>query len=287
MAPSGSAPPRFAVVTDSTADIAPEQAAAAGIAVVPLSVTIGEDNFTDGELSQAEFFRRMNAQSQLPKTSQPSLGAFIDAYETALGHADEVISVHISSRLSGTLEGARQAAEQFAGRVHVFDSLNLSWGLGWQVLAAADAAGEGMTVAAALDHLADARERTKLIVGLDGLDNLAKGGRIGRVGAFFGSLLNLKVTLTVAPDGAFLPLGRSRGDKAAMAHTLEWIAEQMQGSTRAKFAVGHALSLERAQWLRDRIAERYATTELVVYEAGSVICTHTGAGWGVAVVPAE
>jgi DegV family protein with EDD domain len=272
------------VVTDSTADISPQRASAAGVEVVPLSVTFGDELFADGELSQAEFFARMNATPTLPTTSQPPIGAFVAAYERALERADEVISLHISCKLSGTIESARQAAEQFAGRVHVFDSRNLSWGLGWQVITAAEAAREGLSTSAALERLAAVRERTKLIVGLDGLDNLAKGGRIGRVGAFLGSLLNLKVTLTVAPDGAFVPLARSRGDKAAMRHTLEWVAEQMQGAARGRIAIGHAVSIERAEWLRDRLAEKYSAVEFVVYEAGIVICTHTGSGWGVAVL---
>jgi DegV family protein with EDD domain len=138
-----------------------------------------------------------------------------------------------------------------------------------------------------MERLARVRERTKLIVGLDSLSNLQKGGRIGRVGAFVGSLLNLKVTFAVGADGAFVPLARSRGDKAAMCHTLDWVAEQMGDATRGRFAVGHAISRERAQWLRDRIAERFTAVELVVYEAGSTICTHTGTGWGVAVLPDE
>ena len=279
--------PTFAVVTDSTADLTAEQAAEHDIAVVPLSVTIGEETFPDGVLTQAEFFARMNAAPKLPTTSQPPIGLFVAAYERALEHAEEVVSVHISHKLSGTIEAARQAAENFAGRVHVFDSHNLSWGMAWQVLEAADAAREGLSVASAMERLTRARERTKLIVGLDGLDNLAKGGRIGRLGAFLGSLLNLRVTFMVGPDGTFVPLARSRGDKAAMRDTLDWVAEQMQGATRGRFAVGHALSLERAQWLRDRIAERFSAAELVIYEAGSVICTHTGTGWGVAVLPED
>ena len=280
-------PRPFAVVTDSTADLTPERAVTAGVVVVPLSVTIGEETFPDGVLSQAEFFNRMDAAPQLPTTSQPPIGAFVDAYERALSHVDQVVSVHISSKLSGTFDSARQAAERFAGRVHVFDSRNLSWGLAWQVLQAAESARSGLTAAAALERLALAREHCKLIVGLDSLDNLQKGGRIGRVGAFFGSLLNLRVTFTVAPDGAFIPLARSRGDKAAMRHTMDWIAEQMGSCTSGRFAVGHAMSLERAQWLCDRIAERWTAVELVVYEAGSVIATHTGTGWGVAVLPEE
>jgi len=277
----------FAVVTDSTADIPSEIAARHDIAVVPLTVTFGGESFADGVLSQQEFFDRMRASALLPTTSQPPVGAFVEAYERALATADQVISVHISEKLSGTVESARAAAEQFAGRVHVFDSLNLSWGLAWQVMDAASAAAEGLSPEAALERLATVRERVRLIVGLDSLDNLAKGGRIGRVGAFLGSLLDLKVTLTVGEDGAFLPVARSRGEKAALRHTLEWVAEQMGSARRGKFAIGHALSRERAEWLRDELAQRFEATEILIYETGSVIAAHTGTGWGVAIVPLD
>lgn len=283
--PSGAGSPTFSVVTDSTSDISPELASEYGITVVPLTVTIADESFVDGMLSQQAFFDRMNGSQALPTTSQPSAGAFAEAYARVLETSEHVISIHISSRLSGTIGAAHTAAEQFPGRVHVFDSLNLSWGCAWQVVAAARCAAEGIDPERALERIADVRERVRLIVGLDGLENLAKGGRIGRVGAFLGSLLNLKVTLTVGPDGAFLPVARSRGEKAALRHTLDWVAEQMDTATSGRFAVGHALSRERALWLSDEIARRFAVTEMVVYEAGSVISTHTGTGWGVAVLP--
>jgi DegV family protein with EDD domain len=275
----------FAVVTDSTADIPRELVEERGIGVVPLTVTIGGESFPDGALSQAEFFDRMHASPQLPTTSQPAAGAFASAYERALETADQVISVHISSKLSGTVESARTAAREFAGRVHVFDSLNLSWGLAFQVMEAARCAAEGFDVGATLDSLAQVRDRVRLIVGLDTLDNLLKGGRIGRVSALFGSLLNIKVTFMVAADGAFTPVARSRGEKAALKQTLDWVAKQMGASRSGRFAVGHALSPERAVWLREEIAKRFEVTEMVLYEAGPVICTHTGTGWGVIVLP--
>jgi len=278
---------KFAVVTDSTADIAAGIAEERQIAVVPLSVSFGADTMLDGDLSQAEFFARMKEAPTLPTTSQPPVGLFVEAYERALREAESVVSVHISNKLSGTIDSARQAASQFAGRVHVFDSLNLSWGLAWQVLEAASSAAEGLAVDAALERLAAARERVKLVVGLDSLDNLAKGGRIGKVSAFLGSLLDLKVTLTVNADGEFVPLARSRGEKAGLEHTLDWVAKQMGGRTKGRFAVGHALSEARAHKLAERIKETYDVEELVVYEAGSVICAHTGTGWGVALLPSE
>lgn len=277
--------PEFAVVTDSTADIPPDMAASRGITVVPLSVTIGGETLDDGTLTQQVFFDRMRAEPQLPTTSQPSVGRFVEVYERLLEHSPSVISVHISEKLSGTVQSARQAAGQFSGRVHVFDSLNLSWGLAWQVMDVADSAGAGLSVAAALEKVERVRERVRLIVGLDSLDNLLKGGRIGRVSALLGSMLNLKVTLTVAPDGAFAPVARSRGEKAGLEQTLAWVQEQMGTARRAKFAVGHALSESRAHRLAETIKSRFDVTELVVYEAGSVIAAHTGTGWGVAFLP--
>lgn len=275
----------FAVVTDSTADIAPQIAERHRIEIVPLAVCFGDETMADGALTQEEFFERMNRSAALPTTSQPPIGQFMETYERLLETSEEIISVHISSKLSGTIEAARQAAEHFAGRVHVFDSRNLSWGLALQVLEAAAARGEGMTVAAALDRLRTARDRVRLIVGLDSLDNLAKGGRIGRVSAFLGSILDLKVTLEVGKDGAFVPVARSRGEKAALRHTLDWVAEQLGDAQGGKFAVGYALKKERAEWLAEHIRQRFAATEVVVYAAGSVIAAHTGTGWGVAVLP--
>jgi len=277
----------FAVITDSTADIAPEIAEEHGITVVPLTVTIDGETMLDDVLTQEEFFARMAKAPQLPTTSQPPVGAFVEAYERALDSFDEVVSVHISSKLSGTYDSARQAAQDFAGRVHVYDSRNLSWGLGFQALDAAASSAAGLTPAVTLERLDRIRDRVRLIVGLDSLDNLAKGGRIGRVSAFMGAMLDLKVTLTVDKDGAFQPVARSRGEKAGLRHTLDWVAEQMGEHTRGRFAVGHAMELDRAKWLAEQIRERFEAVELYVYEAGSVICAHTGTGWGVAVLPED
>lgn len=276
-----------AIVTDSTADIDPHVASERHIAVVPLTVAFGDETFPDGVLTQRQFFDRMKAAPELPTTSQPPSGLFAETYRRALETAEGVVSVHISSRLSGTIDSARYAAEQFGGRVRVFDSRNLSWGLGWQVLEAAEAAAEGLDADAVLARLSHLRDRVRLIVGLDSLGNLARGGRIGRVSAFLGAVLDLKVTFMVGPNGEFVPLGRNRGERAALRYTLDWVAEQMGDATRGRFAVGHALSMERAHLLADELSMRYEATDMVVYEAGSVISTHTGTGWGVAFVPED
>lgn len=277
----------FAIVTDSTADIPVELASESGITVVPLSVTFGEETLVDGTLSQEQFFERMATEPKLPTTSQPSPGAFVEAYERALESHSSVVSIHISDKLSGTIESARQAATQFPGKVHVFDSRNLSWGLALQVMEAVRCAESGLDVEGTLAALEKVRDRVRLIVGLDSLDNLAKGGRIGKVSAFLGSMLNLKVTLTVDGDGAFQPVARTRGERAALDHTMAWVAQQMGTATRGRFAVGAAMHPERAEKLAEAIRSAYDVEDLVVYRAGSVICAHTGTGWGLALLPSE
>lgn len=278
---------KVAIITDSTADIPSDMADERAITVVPLSVNFGEETVPDGTLSQEDFFARMASEAHLPTTSQPAPGLFVEAYERALEKATSVVSVHISNRLSGTLDSARQAAAQFQGRVHVFDSLNLSWGLALQVMEAVRMSREGLDATEIVARLTPVRGRARQIVGLDSLDNLARGGRIGRVSAFMGSMLNLKVTLTVDPAGEFQPLARSRGERAALDHTLAWVAEKMGSARSGSFAVGYALAPDRAERLATAIRERFEVDDLVVYPAGSVICAHTGTGWGVAVLPSD
>ena len=272
------------VVTDSTSDIPRELAAELGITVVPLSVTIEGDTFEDGSIPLGEFFRRMQASKELPKTSQPSVGAFATAFETALERCAEVVCVTISNRLSGTFESAAQAARQVGERVHVLDTLNLSWGEGYQVIEVARAAAAGASVADIKHAFEQVRSRVHMIVGLDSLENLAKGGRIGKVSALVGGMLNLKVLLTVASDGSFEPVGRERGATAALQATVDWIGERIDATRRAAFAVQHAESPNKAAWLEHAIRERFTVAELRVIEAGAVISSHTGTGWGVTAV---
>lgn len=276
----------IAIVTDSTSDLPKSLSEEYDITVVPLAVTIDGETLTDGDLTQEEFFGRMAVAKELPTTSQPSPGAFVETYRRVLETARSVVSVHISSDLSGTFESATQAAREFPGRVHLVDSRNLSMALGLQVIEAARGAARGLSVNEVIAQVERARDKVQLLVGVDKLDNLAKGGRIGRVGAFIGGMLNLRVMFTVA-DGVFDPVGRVRGAQAALDRTLEWIGERMDGLEGGKFCVLHAMSRERAEWLRDQLSARYEVSDMYVVETGTVISTHTGTGWGVAFIPED
>jgi len=279
---------QVAIVTDSTADIPAEVVQAEGVTVVPLVTTFPDgETFRDGELTQAEYFERMGRARALPTTSQPAVGDFVKVYERVLATFPHVVSLHISNRLSGTIESARQAAEAFGERVHIFDTLNLSTAMGWQVIEAARVAAKGAGPVEVLEAAERIRGRVRHIIGLDKLDYLARGGRIGAVSAFLGGLLDLKVLLTVDEDGAFKPVTRARGHKAAMRETLEFVRRAMGGETKGRFMVADSMSPDTAAYLRDAIAHTYEATELSIVETGVVIATHTGTGWAIGFVPSE
>ena len=132
-----------------------------------------------------------------------------------------------------------------------------------------------------------ARDRARLVVGLDKLDNLARGGRIGALSAFVGGLLDLKVVLTVNPEGTFAPVARVRGRKAELREMLDYVKREMRGATSGMFCVVHAMSEDVAMQLRDSLASTYKGSELLVLETGVVVATHSGTGWAIGFVPAE
>jgi DegV family protein with EDD domain len=275
------------VVTDSTADIPRELAAGLGIDVVPLSFTIDGTTYLDGEIPMSEFFRLMAAASQLPTTSQPPVGAFVEVFEKALERCKDVVCVSISSRLSGTIESAREAARAVGEHVHVLDSLNLSFAEGIQAVLAARIAAAGGSVADVVRAIEGAREKVNLVVGLDSLHNLAKGGRIGKVAALMGGMLNIKVLLTVNAEGSFEPVGKHRGATAAMQASIDWVAGRIDATKRAAFGVLHAESPDKAAWLEERVRARFNVAEVHIIETGPVIGAHTGTGWGLMAIPVE
>lgn len=277
----------LAIITDSCSDLTPEVATLHDIVVVPLTVTIGDRSWADGEMTQEEFFERMNAAPKLPTTSQPSVGAFVEVYERALERAHEVVSVHVSSKLSGTISSATKAAEQFEGRVHIVDSLNLSWGLGLQVIEAAKAAASGLDTSAVIQAVERARDKVHLLVGVDGFENLVKGGRLSKVAGAVGGMLNVKISITCTREGTLTMVRPNRGTQAALDSGMKWIENKMGGARRGAFSVMHALAPDRAHWLEQAIRERFDVSDLYFVDVGVVIATHTGVGWGVAFLPED
>ena len=272
------------VVTDSTSDIPQRLADALGIVVVPLNVHFGDDSYKDGiDITAEEFYTRLQGADQLPKTSQPSVNDFLQAYEHLTAQGDDVISIHISEKLSGTLNSAWQArnsweeasgSRQGQGRVEIVDSGLASMGLGLVVLEVARLVNDG----ASMEDLGRALEtiiaKTKCYVLLDTLEYLAKGGRIGKANAFMGTLLSIKPILTIA-EGEVHPLERVRTREKAIAKLLE-IA---QGAAPIRSAsIVHSSGPEEVQRVKEGLSSLVSQEDIIVAGFGPVVGTYAGPG---------
>jgi DegV family protein with EDD domain len=257
-----------------------------GLTVVPLKVSVSGETFEDRVLSQPDFFERMTAAEHLPTTSQPSVGEFNEVYEKLLADHEHVVSVHLPPTVSGTIESARGAAAAFEPRVHVVDAHIWSGPLGLIAMRAAEHARAGESPADIVRAVERIRDRAILVIALDGLENLARGGRIGNATAMVGGILDVRPILTIR-DCLVQPVKRVRGARRVVRAGVEWFFEQVGEDARGRFIVLHAMAAERAEELREIVEERYDSAEVLVSEIGAVMATHTGSGWGVGFVPYE
>jgi DegV family protein with EDD domain len=245
--------------------------------VVPLNVHFGEQTLRDGvDLSSEEFYRRLVASPKLPTTSQPSVGAFVEAYKELLPGAEAIVSVHISSKLSGTCNSALGAREEVKAvvPVEVVDTQQASLGLGLAALAAARAASAGAGLGRVLEETRRALGQVRFFGVLDTLEYLAKGGRIGKAQAYLGALLQIKPLLTVK-DGEVAPLERVRTMARGMQRLVELTREAMP---LQELMVIHSTAPDQAQELARQMAPCFPTGPIPVGRFGPVIGTHVGPG---------
>ena len=267
-----------AVVTDSTSYLPAQLVRECDIEVVPLQVVIGGTAYDEGgETSSATVAQALRSWTPVT-TSRPGPAAFADAYERAAERGcDGVVSVHLSSKMSGTVESAELAAKESPVRVEVVDSRSLGMGLGFAVLAAARAAMDGGTV----DDVAGvARTRaaaTAAIFYVDTLEHLRRGGRIGPAAALLGSALAVKPLLHLV-DGHIEPLEKVRTSSRAIAR-LEELAVEKAGSAAVDVAVHHLANPDRAESLAQRLLTRIrGLQDMHVSEVGAVVGAHVGPG---------
>lgn len=276
-----------AVVTDSTSYLPEGVAAQRGIRVVPLEVRLGDRAGREGididaeQLTAALADRRIDVQ-----TSRPTPAEFATCYRKLLAAgAESVVSVHLSRELSGTWEAARLAADDIgADRVRVVDSGSAGMGLGYAVLAAADAADAGGDGAAVEAAAADVAARCKVFFSVDTLDRLRRGGRITATAALVGTALAVKPLLHVT-EGRIVPLEKVRTTARAAQRLVE-LAVRAAGARPVDLAVHHLGAAARADEVAARLRERLDVARLLVSEVGAVIGAHVGTGLlGVVVVP--
>ncbi|HEY6875086.1 MAG TPA: DegV family protein [Candidatus Dormibacteraeota bacterium] len=277
---------RIAIVTDSTADMPPPLAASRSISVVPLTLNFDGRSLLDGvDITPSEFYRKLPNVATHPTTSQPSPGRFAETYTELLANNDAIVSIHISEKLSGTYESARQGAEMTdPQRVHVVDSGLVSMSLGLVVLGAAVMAGKGAEPEAIVTQVESMRPQVQTYFSVATLEFLRRGGRIGLASAMLGSVLQVKPVLCLR-DGVVTPLERVRTFDRALNRIVE-LAKAVDRGHGICVVVGHASAEADAERV-GRELEPVADT-LMIQSLGPVVGAHSGPGVvGVGCYPAE
>jgi DegV family protein with EDD domain len=267
------------IVTDSTADIPLDVAEQLGITVVPLTVFFGEEAFLDGvELDNAGFYRKLQSSKDLPRTSQPSPARFQEAYTHLIDEgADGILSIHLSSKLSGTYQSActaRDSLPESARRIpiEVIDSKSISVGMSHAIMQAAAEARQGEELEALKAHTIDRLARSHILAVLDTLEYVKRGGRIGGARAMLGNMLSVKPIVGLK-DGEVVPVEQPRTRSKAYARVAELLSAQGN--------IEHVSIAEASEDVGQQLAAAIKTTyhgDLPVYKLGAVLGTHTGPG---------
>ncbi len=264
---------KIGLVTDSTADIPADLLAQHKIEVVPAILIIDGESFLDGvDITREEFYARMPSFKKPATTAAPSAGEFMERYEKLLSAGTEkIFSIHAASQLSGIFNAARVAAESFGEHIHLVDSGQLSLGVGFQVLEAAEAIAKGTSVEKIAEMLLTIQERIKLVAALDTLEYLRRSGRVSWTKARVAKLLNLKPMIGLA-YGKVENLGAVRATRQANIHLMETLKEV---ESIKRLAILHTNAEKRARKFLADFAPASAIKSLVV-NVTPVIGAHLG-----------
>ena len=269
-----------AVVLDSTADFPDAPERYPNFRVVPLYVRFGDESSKDYvEIDTQRFYERLTTVTELPTTSQPTPADFLAVYEELSPNYDHILSLQISSTLSGTFASAEAAAAAAgAGKVRVIDSRTVSASLAMLALGV-ERRLEAGTTDDEIDAFVEEYGRAHhLLFTVNTLEYLARGGRIGKAAAFAGNLLNVKPILTIR-DGEVVPLKRVRGNQKAFAEFKSLFESTSTDSDRLKVGIAHAVAPERLEALRELVANERPNAQIeIATTLGAVVGTHAGPG---------
>ena len=272
---------KIKIVTDSSITIEPELAKDLNITIVPLTVMIDGVVYSDSNLKEGEFLQLMKSSKNLPKTSQPPVGVFAEVFEDLSAEDVQIISIHMSHALSGTVEAARQGATLAKADVTVVDSSFTDQAMKFQVVEAAKMAKAGATLEEILEKLEEVKVKTELYIGVSTLENLVKGGRIGRVTGLISSLLNIRVVMQMT-NHTLTPIVKGRGAKT-FKKWLDDLKESLKEKEIEEIGISYAGGPEFANQMKEELQE-FVEKPISVLETGSIIQTHTGENaWAVLV----
>jgi DegV family protein with EDD domain len=278
------------IVTDCAADLSAEELEQLGIVQAPLFINFPEGEVSATDISADDFYNRLEAmRPAIPTTAQPSAGIFAELYRKIAEKDKDIFSIHISSGLSGTINSAHDGGGQVAPGANViyWDTLTLSAGERFQVMAAALGIKAGWSMDKVQERMKKIRENTELLYTLDTLEYLARGGRIGRVKALAGALLNLKPVILVDTDGKYSTKGNARTLNKSMEMIVDTMHEKF-GNTPVWVTMIHGRFTEKAEMLATNLKEKLNIAKMDLVRISPALGVHTGpAIVGAAVVPME
>jgi len=270
---------RVQLVTDSSSDLPKHLIDQYGIEVVPLSIIFGEEVFLDGlEIDTDTFYQKMAISKELPKTSQPTPQAFLEAFQRAHKRGP-VLCITLSSGISGTYQSALLAKEMADFEVEVIDSLNLSIGIGLQVLKACRLAEQGFILQDIKEEILKYRKEMMTYFTLDTLENAVKGGRVKPWEGGIAQLLNIKPVMCTLPDGTLGHLEKVRGRKKSIKRLLELLESAKKDFSKVSLGVVHCTEEDEINYIEKEIRTKLKPQELILTKLGPVVGTH--GGWGV------
>ena len=268
------------IVTDSGCDLTKEQCLELGVTMLPLKVQLGEKTYLSGvDLTSEEFYDLLDQTEQMPLTSTPSVGEFADTYRKLAETDHEILSIHISSGLSGTYNAAEVAAQQVDASITVLDTLTLSAGTGWQVEAAARAVKAGWGKAKILEMLKQIQAASDTYFTLPDLKYLIAGGRISHLKGLLASLLGIKPIIQVnKTDGKYYDIGKKRSFLKAIQEIPELILKKYGEGAAFRTQIVHASNPEGGEMLRDAMNKVFRCEWVADGLLGPALGAHTGRG---------
>jgi len=271
---------KIKIVTDSTADIPQELLKEYDISSIPLKVIFGEESFRDNiDIQPQEFYEKLVTYDGIPHTSQPSPGEFCDLYKEITAEGTAVISIHISSHMSGTVQSARLAASMLENSdITVIDSKLVAYALGCVVVAAAKAANAGKSKVEIMELIQRMIGQVNTYFVVDTLEYLAKNGRIGKATSFLGSMLNIKPVLTIE-DGLIAPFEKVRSKSKALELQIKSVKNYAAKYGELSCFVFHSNCYDEAENFKQKLMQELNCEEVFLMgNIGAVIGTHVGPG---------
>ena len=267
------------IVTDSLADIPPSLMRGLDITIIPCTVHFGDKSYRDKmDLTTTDFYRLLTATPKMPTTSNPSPGAFEEIFRKLAQTTNQIVAIHISSKLSGTWNTARLAAQNVMQdlpvKIEVIDSQQLSMAQGWLVILAARLAAQGKNINEIVKAVENARDRARIIAVLDTLEHAQRSGRLGKSASKVASMLNVKPLLSLT-SGEVVPIGAARTQHSALERLTELALEK---GLSEEIAIVHCYTEVLARRLKKLLMEHVPGERITVIETGPVSGTHVGPG---------